>query len=148
MENNKSELVKEVDIVFMARKIRILGIAILLGIVLIYGFGLTVLGNYVNQELAAFNLISFIICAVLCIPSVFIKKMLMKDLNGKNFMNKYFNAHIIPFAMCDLGGLFCIATNLFVNSNIIYASAGFLLAAAMIILNFPRSDDYNRVKSL
>lgn len=148
MENNKSALVKEVDLVFMARKIRILGIAILLGIVLIFGFGLTVLGSYVNPDLAAFNLISFIICALLCVPSFFVKKILLKDLNGKNFMNKYFNAHIIPFAMCDLGGLFCIATNLFVNSNIIYASAGFFLATAMIILNFPRSDDYTKVKSL
>jgi hypothetical protein len=148
MENNKSTLVKEVDIVFMARRIRILGIAIMLGIILIFGFGLTVLGSYVNPDLAAFNLISFIVCTGFCILSFFVKKSMLKKLDGKNFMNKYFNAHIIPFAMCDFGGLFCIATNLFVNSNVIYASAGFLVAVVFMVLNFPRSDDYNRVKSL
>jgi hypothetical protein len=147
MENNKSALVKEVDIVFMARKIRMLGIAILLGIVLIYGFGLTVAGSYVNPDLEAFNIISFIICAVLCAGSFFVKGIMLKNLGGKNFANKYFNGHIIPFAMCDLGGLFCIATNLFVNSNIIYASAGFLVAVVFMILNFPRSDDYKIVNS-
>jgi len=148
MENNKSSLVKGVDLIFMARKIRILGIAILLGIVLIYGFGLTVAGSYVNPDLGAFNIISFIICAALCVGSFFVKRMMLKNLDGKNFVNKYFNGHIIPFAMCDLGGLFCIATNLFVNSNIIYASAGFFVAVVFMILNFPRSDDYNRVKGL
>jgi hypothetical protein len=147
MENNKSTLVKGIDMVFMARRIRMLGIAILLGIILIFGFGLTVAGNYVNEELAAFNLISFIICAGLCIPSFFVRKAMLKKLDGKNFINKYFNAHIFPFAMCDLGGMFCIATNLFVNSNVIYASAGFFLAVAFMVLNFPRSDDYLRVKS-
>jgi hypothetical protein len=148
MENNKSTLVKGVDMVFMAKRIRILGIAIMLGIILIFGFGLTVAGNYVNEELAAFNLISFIICAALCIPSFFLKKSMLNKLDDKNFLNKYFNAHIIPFAMCDLGGMFCIATNLFVNSNIIYASAGLFLSVAFMILNFPRNDDYLKLKGL
>jgi len=147
MDNNKSALVKEVDIVFMARKIRMLGIAILLGIVLIYGFGLTVAGSYVNPDLEAFNLISFVICTLLCAGSFFVRKMMLKNLGGKNFANKYFNGHIIPFAMCDFAGLFCIATNLFVNSNIVYASAGFFVTAVFMALNFPRSDDYTKVNS-
>jgi len=138
MENNKSPLVKEVDMVFMARRIRILGIAILLGIALVYGFGLSVAGNYKNEELAVFNLVSFIFCTALCLASFYVKKLMLKNLDGKNFVNRYFNGHVIPFAMCDLGGLFCIATNLFVNSNVIYASAGFLLSVVFIILNFPR----------
>jgi len=143
---NKSSLVKEVDIVFMARRIRILGIAILIGIIIVYGFGLSVAGSYINEDLSDFNLISFVICCFFCAPSFYAKKMLLKNLNDKNFISKYFNAHLIPFAMCDLGGLFCIATNLFVNHNMIYATAGFLLAVFFIIINFPKSDDYIKLK--
>jgi len=143
---NKSNLVKEVDIVFIARKIRMLGIAILLGIILVYGAGLMVSGSYVNEELAIFNILSFVICCIFCIPSVFVKKLTLKNFNGENFRNKYFNAHMIPFALCDLGGLFCLVTNLFVNQNIIYATAGFIVAVFFIILNFPKSDDYLKLK--
>jgi hypothetical protein len=143
---NKSSLAKEVDIIFMARRIRILGIAIMLGIILVYGLGLFVSGNYINEELSGFNLLSFIICAAFCVPSFFLRKSMLKSLSEKNFVGKYFNAHLIPFAMCDLGGLFCIATNMFVNSNIIYATAGFLLAVVFMILNFPRSKDHTKLK--
>ena len=143
---NKNTLAKEVDIVFMARRIRILGIAILLGIILVYGLGLFVSGSYINEELSGFKIVSFIICVAFCIPSFFLKKFMLKSLNEKNFIGKYFNAHLIPFAMCDLGGLFCIVTNMFVNSNIVYATAGFLIAVAFMILNFPRSDDYTKLK--
>ena len=143
---NKSSLVKEMDIVFMARRIRILGIAILLGIILVYGMGLTVSGSYINDDLSAFNIVSFTFCCAFCIPSFFLKKSMLKKLNEKNFMSRYFNSHLLPFAMCDLGGLFCIATNLFVNQNLLLATAGFLLAVAFMILNFPRSDDYIKLK--
>ncbi|MCX6163812.1 MAG: hypothetical protein NTU73_02940 [Ignavibacteriae bacterium] len=145
---NKGNLVKEVDIVFMARRIRILGIAILLGIIIVYGFGLSVAGNYINEDLSDFNLVSFIICAAFCVPSFFVKKALLKNLNDKNFISKYYNAHLIPFVMCDMGGLFCIVTNLFVNQNLIYATAGFLVAVFFMVINFPKSDDYTKVKSL
>lgn len=145
---NKGNLVKEVDLVFIARKIRMLGIAILLGIILVYGLGLLVSGSYVNEELAVFNILSFIICCVFCVPSIFLKKMLLKNFGGENFRNKYFNAHMIPFALCDMGGLFCIVTNLFVNQNLIYATAGFLVAVFFMVINFPKSDDYLRIKRL
>ena len=143
---NKSSLVKEVDIIFLARRIRILGIAILLGIILVYGMGLTVSGSYINDDLSAFNIVSFVFCCAFCVPSFFLKKSMLKKLNEKNFMSRYFNSHMLPFAMCDLGGLFCIATNLFVNQNLIYATAGFLIAVVFMILNFPRSDDYFKFK--
>lgn len=144
--DEKNILVKEIDIVFIARRIRILGIAILLGIIIVYGMGLFVSGNYVNNELYGFNIISLVFCVALCASSFFVKKALLGRLNEKNFLNKYFNAHIIPFAMCDLGGLFCIATNLFVNQNLIFATGGFLFAVLFMILNFPGSDDYNKLK--
>lgn len=143
---NKGNLVKEVDIVFIARKIRLLGIAILIGIAMVYGMGLIVSGSYINEELAMFNILSFIVCCVFCVPSIFIKKIMLKNFGGENFRNKYFNAHMIPFALCDMGGLFCVATNLFVNQNLVYATAGFLVTVSFLILNFPRSDDYIKLK--
>ena len=148
MENNKSPMSKGVDLIFIAKKIRILGIAIIIGMAVVFGFGLTVAGKYVNEELAPFGLVSFIICTAFCLGSFYFRKTMLKNLGGSNFVNKYFNGHVIPFAMCDFGGLLCVATNLFVNSNIIYASAGFFLSVIFMILNFPRNDDYEKLKSL
>lgn len=145
---DKNNLVKEVDIIFIAKKIRILGIAILFGMILIYSAGLMLPGSYVNEELAIFNILSFIICCLFCIPSVFMKKFFLNNLNAKNFRNKYFNAHMVSFAMCDMGGLFCLVTNLFVNLNVIYATAGIIIAVFFVIINFPKSDDYLKVKGL
>lgn len=143
---NKSNLVKEVDLVFIARKVRMLGIAILLGIVFVFGMGLIVSGNYINEDLVMFNIFSFAVCCVLCFPSMFMKKVLLKDLSGENFKNKYFNAHMAAFAMCDMGGLFCLVTNLFVNQNLIYAIGGFIVAVFFLLINFPKSDDYLKLK--
>ncbi len=145
---NKGNLVKEIDIVYISRRVRILGIAIIIGLLFVYGMGLLVSENYINEELAMFNILSFIICCLFCISSVLLKNFFMKGINEKNFRNKYFNAHIISFAMCDFGGLFCLVTNLFVNQNVIYATAGFLVAVFIMILNFPKRDDYSKLKSL
>jgi uncharacterized membrane protein YiaA len=130
----------------MTRRIRILGIAILMGIIIVFSMGLIVSANYINEELSAFNLASLIICAAFCIPSVQVKKFFLGKINDKNFLGTYFNAHLIPFAMCDMGGLFCVVTNLFVNQNIVYAAAGFLIAVFFMVINFPKSDDYTKLK--
>ena len=60
-------------------------------------------------------------------------------------MKSYFNAHLVPFAMCDLGGLFCITTNLFVNQNIMYATTGLVVSLAFLIINFPKFNDYEKL---
>jgi hypothetical protein len=138
-------LVKKIDILLIARRIRFLGIAIGTGIILIYSLGLFVSGNYINNELFHFNILSLVLTAVLCFPSFFIKKFLFKKINSKNFATAYFNAHIVPFALCDLGGLFCITTNLFVNQNIIYATAGLAVALLFLIINFPGFNDYDNL---
>ena len=138
-------LVKKIDILLIARRIRFLGIAIGTGIILIYSLGLFVSGNYINNELFHYNILSLVLTAVLCFPSFFIKKFLFKKINSKNFATAYFNAHIVPFALCDLGGLFCITTNLFVNQNIIYATAGLAVALFFLIINFPEFNDYDNL---
>ncbi|MCE1165040.1 MAG: hypothetical protein LWX07_06535 [Bacteroidetes bacterium] len=137
--------VKEIDLLFVARRTRFLGIAILVGMFLVFVFGLFVSYQNVNEELAYINLYSFIFCAVLCGAAVLLKRIMFAKINRQNFANQYFNAHVIPFALCDLGGLVCIMSNLFVNNNIIYAAAGFLLTAAVMIYNFPKDSDYSRL---
>jgi hypothetical protein len=138
-------LVREIDILLIARRIRFLGIAIFVGIFLIYILGLFVSGSYINKDLGIFNLMSLIVVAVLCFPTFFIKRIFLKKVNSKNFMKSYFNAHLIPFAMCDLGGLFCITTNLFVNQNIIYATIGLIVSLAFLVINFPKFNDYEKL---
>lgn len=138
-------LVKKIDILLIARRVRFLGIAIIVGIVLIYSFGLFVSYNYVNKDLWQFNYLSLFIVAMFCFPSFYIKKMMLNKINSKNFVTAYFSAHVIPFAMCDLGGLFCVTTNLFVNQNIIFASTGLIVAVLFLIVNFPRFNDYDEL---
>lgn len=144
MEKN-GILVKKIDILIIARRVRFLGIAIMVGIILVYGLGLFVSGNYINTELNNLNILSLLLTAVCCFPSFFFRNFLLKKINSKNFLTAYFNAHIVPFALCDMGGLFCVTTNLFVNQNIIYATTGLLVALLFLILNFPRADDYENL---
>ncbi|HWQ82524.1 MAG TPA: hypothetical protein VN514_09660 [Ignavibacteria bacterium] len=138
-----NDTVREIDRMFVIRRTRILGIAILVGVFLVYIFGVFLPTDNTNPEYAYLNHISFVFCAALCTGSLFLKKILIKKVDDKNFAAQYFNAHVLPFALCDLGGLICITANLFINLNIVYASAGFLFAAVMIVLNFPRSGEIN-----
>lgn len=160
MEN--SFLIAELDMLFVARKTRFLGIAILVGIFLVYTLGLFVSDSNINTELEYMNLITFIFCLTLCAVSVFLKKKLtdkvFSDYNSRipqyddsgktdreKFAARYFNAHILPFGLCDLGGLICITTSLFVNQNIYFASAGFLVTILSMIYNFPKDNDYQKI---
>ncbi len=137
--------IKKIDMLFVVKRTRILGIAILTGMTLVYLIGIFVSSQNVNEELAFVNLYSFIFCVALCAVSLLLKRMLFAKVNQKNFAAQYFNAHVLPFALCDLGGLICIMSNLFVNSNLVYATAGFVITAAVMILNFPKNDDYSRI---
>jgi hypothetical protein len=113
------------------------------GLTVIYLVGLFISGSNINKDLALLNLISLIICSMFCISSVYVKKMMLKKVNSQNFKNSYFTAHIIAYALCDAGGLFCIATNLFINQNLIYASFGILIALIYLWINMPKEDDFN-----
>ncbi len=73
--------------------------------------------------------------------------MILKKVTLSGILTAYFNAHIIPFAVLDFGALFCITTNLFVNGNILYASIGVVVSVAAMILNFPREEDFEKIKS-
>lgn len=143
--NQPSGLVHEVQMVVIARKIKVLGIAIMIGIFAIYVLGVFVSGSNINKDLAALNLASLLFCSVMCISSVYVRKALMKKVTMQNFQTKYFTAHIVAYAICDAGGLFCITTNLFVNQNVIYASFGTLITLLYLYINFPKPEDAQSV---
>jgi hypothetical protein len=146
MDKDKGSLAREVEILIIARKIRYLGLVILLGVSLIFVMGLVVSGSNINPQLFYLNVVSLVFCLVLCAFSVPLKNMLMKKVITEKFEAKYFNAHVLPYALCDLGGLICITTSLFVNQNIIFAAAGYFAMAAAVIYNFPKFDDHKKFR--
>ncbi|MDD5362659.1 MAG: hypothetical protein PHN88_11040 [Ignavibacteria bacterium] len=142
-----NDTVKEIDVLYMARKTRFLGIAILLGVFLVFVFGILVSKDNINKDLEYINYFSFIFCVALCASSVFLKKKLFQKVTLQNAATQYLNSHVLPFGLCDLGGLICIMSNLFINQNLVLAAAGFLITAAAIVFNFPKDDDYLKLRS-
>ena len=142
----KGTLVKEIDVLFIARKIRLLGVAILTGISIVFLLGVFIPAGEFNKDLWMLNIISLVAGLLFCLPAYYIRNMMLEKMNKDNFGKVYFNAHVIPFALCDFGGLFCVATNLFVSRNILFAAGGFAVAVICVVLCFPRSDDYLRMK--
>lgn len=141
----KHNIVKEVEMLIIGRKIRYLGLVIVFGVFLIYAMGLFVSSTNINPHLGYLNTGTFVFCLVLCALSIPMKKLLMKKIKKEKFEAGYFNAHVLPFALCDLGGLLCITTSLFVNQNLIYATAGFLVMIGAVIYNFPKFDDHKKI---
>lgn len=141
-----SLLVKQVEFVIVVRRTKILGIAITLGIVIIYLAGIFVADSYFIKDFETVNLLSLIQIIFLIPISFYIRKNLLKSTNISNFTTKYFNAHIIPFMIVDFSALFCITTNLFVNGNILYASIGAVFSAISMIMLFPKEEDFEEIK--
>ena len=147
-QNNEHEtsIVKEVELIVTNRKIKIIGIAIILGLIIIYTFALFVPVENIYPDMVMFNYISLIACFVLCFTSVNVRKILLKRMNSKSFSEQYSSAYILSFAQCDLGGLLCIITNLIINQNLIFATTGLFLPVFFILINFPRSDGVNKLR--
>ena len=144
---NPSSLVDEMRFLILARKIKVIGFAIIIGLMVIYGAGMFVASNNVNKDMAMLNLISVIAAPVLCIASVYLRKSRMKGITNENFKERFPGVYILAFAMCDLGGLFCITTNLFVNYNFIYATFGLLVSILYIWINFPKANDLEMINN-
>ena len=147
-QNNEREtsIVKEVALIVSNRKIKIIGIAIILGLVMVYAFALFVPVENNSPDMVMFNYISLVACFVLCFTSFNVRKILLKRVNSKNFSEKYSPAYILSFAQCDLGGLLCIITNLIINQNFIFATTGLFLSVFFILINFPRGNDIKNLR--
>jgi hypothetical protein len=141
-----SLMVKQVSFVIVVRRIKILGIAITVGMIAIYGMGLLVVNNNIKENFEIVNLLTLILL-ILSVPFIlFLKKLLLKKVNMSNFQNTLFNAHVIPFAVLDFAALFCITTNLFVNGNILYASIAVIISVAGMIMIFPKEEYFEILK--
>ena len=141
-----SLMVKQVSFVIVVRRIKILGIAITVGMIAIYGMGLLVVNNNIKENFEIVNLLTLILL-ILSVPfTLFLKKLLLKKVNMSNFQNTLFNAHVIPFAVLDFAALFCITTNLFVNGNVLYASIAVIISVAGMIMIFPKEEYFEILK--
>ncbi len=140
-------MVRQVSFIIAVRRIKTLGIAITVGIIAIYIFGLLVAKNNVRENFEAVNLGTLIFSFAAVPATLMIKKFLMKKVNMSNFRNTYFTAHIIPFSILDFSALFCITTNLFVNGNILYASISLVISVTGMIFNFPNEEDFKKIKT-
>lgn len=145
--NESLKLVDEVRFTIIAQKLKLIGGAIAGGLVMIFLAGLFVAESNVNKDLAMLNLISVIVCPILCISSVYIRKARLKKINRENFKQHYTGVYILAFAMCDLGGIFCVTTNLFINYNLIYAVFGLLVTILYIFINFPKANDLSSINN-
>jgi hypothetical protein len=138
----KPSMKEEIEIIIVARRIRLLGVIILVGIVLIYVMGLLIPAGEGLGGLNELNLVSLIFAIVLCPSSVFIKDLIIKK--NPSDLNTYFNAYIIAFAVCDFGALICITTNLFINENILFATAGLIVSVSSMYFLFPKEKGVSR----
>ncbi|MCX7832583.1 MAG: hypothetical protein N2490_00005, partial [Ignavibacteria bacterium] len=119
----------QVEFNFVSRRLRILTIAIILGIIIIYIIGIFS-PEHLNSDnpksslhnLFPIKIISLVLCIITCVLSFPLKNYLLKKVKEKNFLATYFNAVILPMALCDFGGLFCIVTNSFLLKDIIFSS--------------------------
>ncbi|MCY7360648.1 MAG: hypothetical protein LH629_01060 [Ignavibacteria bacterium] len=141
-----SLMVKQIEFIVVSRRIRLLGITITVGIIIIYLFGLLVVGDNVKENFEIINFTTLILLVIISVFVFFLRKKMLAKVTISNFSNNYFNAHVIPFAILDFGALFCLTTNLFVNGNILYASAGLVISLVTMILNFPNEDYFEILK--
>jgi hypothetical protein len=140
-----SIMVRQVKFIIVVRRIKTLGIAITIGIIAIYLFGLFVVSGNVKENFETVNLLTLIILLITIPLTLSIRKLMLKKVTVTDFTDKYFNVHIINFAIMDFAALFCITTNLFVNGIILYASIGIIVSVIGMILNFPKEEDFEKL---
>ncbi len=139
-------MVLQVRFIYLARKIRTLGIGITVAAMFIYFAGLLVAEDKFREDFEIVNIMSLLILLVSLPVCLQIKKHLKKKVNIENFMTAYFNAHIIPFAILDFFALFCLSTNLLVNGNVIFATIAACATLAGMILLFPKEEDFDELE--
>lgn len=145
MSTGDSLMVKQINFIIVVRRIKILAIAIIVGITAIYFFGLLVADKNFKENFEPVNLLTLVFLAIAVPITLIIRKLLLEKVTLNNFAEKYFSAHIIIFAILDFAALFCLTTNLFVNGNILYATAGFVISLTGMFLNFPKEEDFRKI---
>lgn len=140
-------MVRQIEFIVVVRRIKLLGIAITTGIIVIYLSGLLVANNNHRENFEMVNLLSLFLLLFTLLISFILRNQMLKNVNLSNISDKYFNAHIIPIAIIEFGALFCLTTNLFVNGNILYATIGVVISVAGMIMNFPSEEYFGKLKN-
>ena len=146
INSKNSSMVKQIEMVIISRRIRVLGIMITVGIILITTMGLLVSASYKNPASSNLNYISLVVGMILILASNPYKVAVKKKITVENFEKMFFKAHVIAFALCDFGALFIITTNLFVNENVMIAIFGAVVGVTNMFLLFPRESDAEEIK--
>lgn len=139
--NSDNKMSVQVGLLYMVKRTRLIGLVIIGGILIIYAIGAVMRQAVAEKEYDYLNTVTFVFCILLCAASVIVRSRMMAKVNSKNFSSTYFAANILPFALCDAGGIICITMSLFVNWNLIYATAGLLVMVIAIVYNLPKESD-------
>lgn len=139
--NSDNKMSVQVGLLYMVKRTRLIGLVIIGGILIIYAIGAVMRQAVAEKEYEYLNTVTFVFCILLCAASVFVRSRMMAKVNSKNYKGAYFTANILPFALCDGGGIICITMSLFVNWNLIYATAGLLVMVMAIVYNLPKESE-------
>lgn len=139
-------MVRQIEFIVVVRRIRLLGIAITIGLIVIYLSGMLVTQYNRRENFEMVNLLSLFLLLLSLLFSYVLRKQLLRKVNLSNIADKFFNAYVIPLAVLDFGALFCLTTNLFVNGNILYATIGVIISVAGMIFSFPSEEYFDKLK--
>ncbi|HMS63666.1 MAG TPA: hypothetical protein PKD83_00270 [Ignavibacteria bacterium] len=142
----ESLMVKQIEFIVVSRRIKLLGITISVGLVVIYLAGLFVANSNFKENFEIVNISTLLLLVMIFFLTFAIKKIMLRKVNLSNFSYTYFNAHVIPYAVLDFGALFCLTTNLFVNGNILYASIAIVISLTGMLMNFPDEEYFEILK--
>ena len=139
--NNDIKMSVQVGLLYMIKKTRLIGLVIIGGVFVIFAIGAVMNQAVFEKEYEYLNIGAFVFCVLACSASVIVRSRMMAKVNAKNYQRTYFAANILPFALCDAGGIICVTASLFINWNIIYAAAGLLIMIMALVYNFPKETE-------
>jgi hypothetical protein len=143
--NSDIKMSVQVGLLYMIKRTRLIGYVIIAGVFIIYAVGVLMRQAAAEKEYEYLNIAAFGFCVIACAVSVMIRNKMMAKVNAKNYQSTYFAANILPFALCDAGGIICITMNLFINWNMIYATAGLLVMVIALVYNFPKETESDAI---
>ncbi|MGB4853225.1 MAG: hypothetical protein WBQ38_13000, partial [Ignavibacteria bacterium] len=87
-------MVRQIEFIVVVRRIKLLGIAITTGIIVIYLSGLLVANNNHRENFETVNLFSLVLLLFFFMIAIFLRKQMLRKVNLSNIADKYFNAHV------------------------------------------------------
>lgn len=135
-------LVKQIELFLQIKRVRYLNFIIIISTLLIYIAGVyTGEGtNHVRSE--SLSTFSVIVCLILCLISIWIKKTWLRNLSEDNFLKLYFTIYVVAYVICDVAGIIGIISNTFLFFNLFQATLSMVITVVTLIINLPRDSDF------